>query len=50
VIVINNANSYYTQRKTIEEIFKEIKTKIEYLSAYSPDLNPIKTSFSSLKI
>jgi transposase len=50
VVVMDNANSYYIQRETIEEMFREIKIKIEYFPAYSLDLNFIEISFNLLKI
>ena len=49
VVVMDNASSHHTQRETIEEMFREVGAKIEYLLAYSPDLNSIETSFNSLK-
>ena len=49
IIIIDNASCYYDLGPDINQILTVRGLKIEYLPLYSPDFNPIKTTFSVLK-
>ena len=47
VLILDNARIHYNVR--LREIYEAAGVRVVYLPPYSPDLNPIESSFSELK-
>jgi len=47
VVVMDNLSSH--KREGLKEIVDKVGAMIEYLPAYSPDLNPVENMWSKLK-
>lgn len=48
IVVIDNAAIYHGSG--IQQLFEAFEIQLEYLPPYSPDLNPIKLTFNSMKV
>ena len=49
IIIIDNASIYYDLGPEINQILIIRGLRIKYLPLYSPDFNPIETTFTTLK-
>jgi transposase len=47
VVVMDNLNSHH--RQEVKEIIEATGARVEYLSVYSPEFNPIEMMWSQLK-